>query len=123
MTVSTPSMGTTAEATEWTLAEAQSQFASLSALAEECGFRMALLGSVLKKGSGRDLDLLMRPLRGKPQRREAFLARFGGTMVKPRWNAGRGIDGCQVELGGKLYDFVFGEFWDQQVVRTWARKS
>jgi hypothetical protein len=107
----------------WDAPLALEQFAALSALAEDCGYRMAMLGSVLKHGSGADLDLLMRPLHGVEQRREAFLVRFGGKLVKKRWNQERGIDGCQVERGGRLYDFIFGEFWAEQVVRTWAKKS
>ena len=111
------------EAIEWTLADAIELYPALSALADDCGYCMAMLGSVLKNGRGRDLDLLMRPLHGRLQLRDAFLARFGGRLVKRRLNKAHMIDGYKIELGGREFDFIFGEFWELGMVRAWAKKS
>lgn len=95
----------------WTLIEAAAVFPALSEMAEEHGFRMSMLGSVLLKGEGNDLDLLLTPFGSMDQRGVKFLAKFGGILKSTRFNAAKNVKSFQVEKDGKIYDFVFGGFW------------
>lgn len=47
----------------WTIAEAQSVIGELTEIASRNGYLIALYGSVLTKGQGRDLDFLLVPKR------------------------------------------------------------
>lgn len=98
-------------ATNWTAGDAIAAFPALSALAEECGYRLSMLGSVLEKGEGRDLDLLLTPFGSLPNREVEFLKRFGGRLMDSRSNAAHNIKGFCVKKDGRLYDFIFGQFW------------
>jgi hypothetical protein len=98
-------------ATEWTLAAAVEEFAAISELAEEHGFRLSMFGSVVMKGKGRDLDLLFSPFGSTEHSEVRFLARFGGVLKGTRLNVAHNVRAFQVEKNGRLYDFVFGGFW------------
>jgi hypothetical protein len=100
-----------AASTEWTLAAAVEEFAAISELAEQYGFRVSMFGSVLTKGSGKDLDLLFSPFGSTEQKEVQFLSKFGGVLKDSRLNVGHGVRAFQVERNGRLYDFVFGGFW------------
>lgn len=95
----------------WTLAEAAAAFPALSELAESCGYRMSMLGSVLLKGEGNDLDLLLTPFGSMEHWEVKFLAKFGGVLKTTRFNPAHNVKSFQVEKDGKMYDFVFGGFW------------
>ena len=97
--------------TRWTLADAIAEFPSLSELAEECGFRVSIFGSVVLEGQGNDWDLLFSPFGKTAQHEARFLARFGGILKSTRMNAAHNVRAFQVEKNGRLYDFVFGGFW------------
>jgi hypothetical protein len=98
-------------ATRWTLAEAGAEFSALSELAERHGFRLSMFGSVLQKGEGRDLDLLLSPFGSLPQHEVRFLAEFGGVLKASRLSVPHNVRAFEVERNGRLYDFVFGGFW------------
>jgi hypothetical protein len=107
----TVSVSAAAAATEWTLAAAVEEFAAISELAEEHGFRLSMFGSVVTKGAGRDLDLLLSPFGSSEHSEVWFLARFGGILKSTRMNVAHNVRAFQVEKNGRLYDFVFGGFW------------
>lgn len=100
-----------AKVTSWTMEQAAAEFPSLSALAEKHGFRISLLGSVLLKGEGRDIDLLFTPFGSTEHNEVRFLAEFGGVLKGTRLNVAHNVRSFQVEKNGRLYDFVFGGFW------------
>ena len=97
--------------TKWRAAEAIEVFGALSALAEQFGFRLSMLGSVFEKGEGKDLDLLLTPFGSIESREAEFLAAFGGRLLDYRCNVERNIKGYMVEKNGRLYDFILGNFW------------
>lgn len=98
-------------AIEWELADAAAEFPTLSELAERHGFRLSMFGSVLNKGRGNDLDLLLSPFGSREQSEVGFLDEFGGKLKGSRLNRSHNVRAFQVEKNGKLYDFVFGGFW------------
>jgi hypothetical protein len=93
----------------WTVAEVPEHFAPIAALASECGFIASIFGSVVKKGGGRDLDVLMKASIDTPRNERRFIADFGGVVRRERRNAERQILSYEVEKQGRLYHFVFGE--------------
>lgn len=99
-------------ALRWTPLDAFQVFPALSALAEDCGFRAAMLGGTFTSGSGADLDLAMIALRGKAQFKKEFLDRFEGELIRYFHNPITGIEHVHVLRGERLYDFCFGVFWD-----------
>lgn len=110
-------------ARRWTPADAIAVFPALSALGEDCGYRIALLGGTFTRRDGGDLDCAMIPLRGARQARTAFFARFQGKLVRHFRNERLGVEHVHLVQGGRLYDFSFGVFWHPQELRKWARKS
>lgn len=97
--------------TRWTVAEAAAAFPAISKLAEQHGFRLSLFGSVLEKGEGKDLDLLLTPFGSTEHHEARFLSEFGGVLKDSRCNVAHNVKGYMVERDGRLYDFIFGAFW------------
>jgi hypothetical protein len=95
----------------WTLADAGEVFPAISELAEKHGFRLSMFGSVLTKGDGRDLYLLLSPFGSIPNFQARFLNEFGGVLKDYRRNVAHGIGGYLIEKDGRWYDFIFGKFW------------
>lgn len=94
------------------LAEVPAVFAEIGELADKHGYIACLFGSTVKRGDGRDLDVMMLSRFGERQCWREFLAAFGGTVVKQyhREPVERGNHSYEVERAGKLYHFVFGRF-------------
>lgn len=109
-------------ARRWTPADAIAIFPALSALGEDCGFRVALLGGTFTRGDGGDLDCALLPLHGAMQNKQAFLIRFGGQLVRSFRDERLKVEHVHVVAAGRLYDFSFGVFWDPGELRKWARK-
>lgn len=110
-------------ARRWTPADAAAVFPALSALGEDCGYRIALLGGTFTRGDGGDLDCAMIPLIGVAQNKRAFLARVGGQVVRYFRDERRKVEHVHIVLAGRLYDFSFGVFFDPGEMRKWTRKS
>jgi poly(3-hydroxybutyrate) depolymerase len=95
--------------TRWLIAEVPEHFGAIATLASECGFVASIFGSVVKEGSGRDMDVLMKASVDTPRNERRFLAGFGGTIQRKRRNTETQILSYEVEKDGRLYHFVFGE--------------
>jgi hypothetical protein len=92
----------------WALVDVANEFAHVSGLADDCGYLASIFGGTVKKGVGRDLDLLLTPYANRRQNRDLFLHEFGGSVLKRFEDARLGFDSLEVVKGGQIYHFVFG---------------
>jgi len=105
-------------ALRWSLEDAAAVFPALSELAERHGYRAALMGSVLTRGIGRDLDVAMFRLKGADHHRAAFISEFGGQVIRDLQTPG-GADHAHVLKGERVYDFSFGILWAPRLIENW----
>lgn len=102
-------MTRTDSGTDWEIGEVPAAFASVSRLADECGFLAALFGSTVKQGRGRDLDVAMVSRFRERSDFRKFLDAFGGELVRRlEGPAERGNHSYEVARDGRLYHFCFG---------------
>jgi hypothetical protein len=94
----------------WELLDVPAVFGPVADLAESCGYVAAVFGSVLKVGTGRDLDIMLKPIADREQNKGGFQSAFGGTVHRRFCNASTGRESYEVLRNGKLYHFVFGSF-------------
>ena len=95
-------------ATRWRIGDIPAAYSAIVALADECGLLPCIFGGVVKRGEGRDLDVLMVGRRGRTGRADLFLERFGGTRIKTVLRPLTGTESYEVERDGRIFNFVFG---------------
>jgi hypothetical protein len=103
----------------WSVADVPKFFPAVAELADRNGYIACVFGSVVKEGTGRDLDVMMLTRYKARTDYHIFLAEFGGALERRYPMPGdeqyeervaKGNHSYEVRKDGRLYHFVFGRF-------------
>jgi hypothetical protein len=97
---------------DWSFLDVMSRFGAIQELALGHGYVASIFGSTVSQGGGRDLDVLMTPIRGKVQMRDEFLREFGGQELHRNIDEAKGIWSVELARRGRIHHFVFGTIGD-----------